>query len=814
SILNPALRLSLEWPINRYFPEFTVVGLVDGEQHMYYDSNIKRLVPRTDWMEKITAEDPEYWNRESEKAQGSQETFKASIDILMKRFNQTQGVHTVQVMYGCELDDDGTKRGYRQEGYDGEDFLSLDMNTLTWTAANPKAVITKLKLDGLNAGGYHKFYLENTCIEWLQKYVDYGRSTLERKVPPEISLFQKDSSSPVVCHATGFFPEAVKISWKKNGEDLYEGFELRETVPNQDGTFQRRSILTVSPEGLKNNEYTCVIQHSSLEKEIRLSDPTVLTAASQPYITKRSAERGMQRCKAPPLDSRAVEACSLEGPNHASPSGNLMDESGFGGCQENGGSELCSPLFSLPCTPQTSSTGRTCHLQTFSDDSVVVGCIRDGQDGEYRDLVNSFVEWSARSQLLLNMTKTKEMVVDLEKELGVVVARQQCNRIDLPRLFLVDCPLCLRAPEVPNGHGSQCTGLHWLAHHSDSGLYYCCVQKENYLSFSSTTYLQIRVKTVISEAGCTYNVLPMLVLGGVIVVLLSDLLFLLFIILKYRKHHRAASHSLQYFYTAVTPGIDFPEFTVVGLVDGEQIVYYDSNIKRLVPKTDWMEKNADDPDYWNRESEKAQGSQEIFKANIDILMERFNQTRGLHTVQVTYGCELDDDGTKRGYRQEGYDGEDFISLDLNTLTWTAANAKAVITKLKLERINAGGYHKTYLENTCIEWLEKYVGYSRSTLERKVPPESSLFQKDSSSPLVCHATGFYPKPVSITWKKNGEDLDEGVELRETLPNQDGTFQRRSILTVPPEELNKHTYTCIIQHSSLEIDLWLSGPTVLT
>ncbi|KAI4893433.1 hypothetical protein NFI96_019158 [Prochilodus magdalenae] len=37
-------------------------------------------------------------------------------------------------------------------------------------------------------------------------------------------------------------------------------------------------------------------------------------AAAQPYITKRSAERGTQWCKAPPLDSRAVEACSLEWP--------------------------------------------------------------------------------------------------------------------------------------------------------------------------------------------------------------------------------------------------------------------------------------------------------------------------------------------------------------------------------------------------------------------------------------------------------------------------------------------------------------------
>ena len=89
----------------------------------------------------------------------------------------------------------------------------------------------------------------------------------------------------------------------------------------------------------------------------------------------------------------------------------------------------------------------------------------------------------------------------------------------------------------------------------------------------------------------------------------------------------------------------------------------------------------------------------------------------------------------------------------------------------------------------------------------VPPEVSLFQKDSSSPVVCHATGFFPKAVMISWKKNGEDLDEDVELRETLPNQDRTFQKRSILTVPPEELKDHEYTCIIQHSSLEKEMVL-------
>ncbi|KAI4887974.1 hypothetical protein NFI96_028697, partial [Prochilodus magdalenae] len=251
-----------------------------------------------------------------------------------------------------------------------------------------------------------------------------------------------------------------------------------------------------------------------------------------------------------------------------------------------------------------------------------------------------------------------------------------------------------------------------------------------------------------------------------------------------------ATHSLQYFYTGVTPGIDFPEFTAVGLVDEDQIMYYDSNIRKVMPRNDWIKKaNADDLEYWNIQTQHAQGTQDIFKVNMETLMKRFNQTGGVHTVQRMYGCELDDNGTRRGYMQYGYDGEDFLSLDLNRETWTAANAKAVITKRSLEKTHTARFLEAYLLKECIGWLQKYVEYGEHSSpwrQRIVPPEVSLFQKDSSSPVVCHATGFYPKPVMISWKRNGEDVDEDVELRETTCNQDRTFQARSVLTVSPEK----------------------------
>lgn len=85
-------------------------------------------------------------------------------------------------MYGCEWDDEtGVTEGFNQDGYDGEDFIAFDLKTKSWIAPTPQAVITKLKWDSDTAQNEHrKNYYTQICIEWLKKYVDYGKSTLMR----------------------------------------------------------------------------------------------------------------------------------------------------------------------------------------------------------------------------------------------------------------------------------------------------------------------------------------------------------------------------------------------------------------------------------------------------------------------------------------------------------------------------------------------------------------------------------------------------------------------------------------------------------
>ena len=57
----------------------------------------------------------------------------------------------------------------------------------------------------------------------------------------------------------------------------------------------------------------------------------------------------------------------------------------------------------------------SCHVQKYSDDTAVVACVCGGQEKEYRDLVEAFTDWTKNNCLLLNTTKTKELVVDFRR---------------------------------------------------------------------------------------------------------------------------------------------------------------------------------------------------------------------------------------------------------------------------------------------------------------------------------------------------------------------------------------------------------------
>ncbi|XP_068520175.1 class I histocompatibility antigen, F10 alpha chain-like isoform X2 [Anas acuta] len=267
---------------------------------------------------------------------------------------------------------------------------------------------------------------------------------------------------------------------------------------------------------------------------------------------------------------------------------------------------------------------------------------------------------------------------------------------------------------------------------------------------------------------------------------------------------RSASepHSLRYFHTAVSdPSPGVPQFVIVGYVDGEVFVRYDSETRRMEPRVDWIADN-ENQQYWDKQTNIAHSTQQIYRLNLDTLRERYNQSRGSHTWQVMSGCDLLEDGSIRGFSQYGYEGRDFIALDKDALTFTAADAGAQITKRKWEEDGTVAEQwKNYLENTCIEGLRKYVSYGKDVLERRERPEVRVSGMEANKILTlsCRAHGFYPRPISISWLKDGVVQEQETRRGSTVPNSDGTYHAWATIDVLPGDRDK--YQCRVEHASL-------------
>lgn len=78
-------------------------------------------------------------------------------------------------------------------------------------------------------------------------------------------------------------------------------------------------------------------------------------------------------------------------------------------------------------------TLESCFLPKFSGDSVIIWWIWARRDKEYRALVNNFVEWAEYNHLLLNVDKTRELMLHLSR-----------NRTALQPLYILGMHGCLQ----------------------------------------------------------------------------------------------------------------------------------------------------------------------------------------------------------------------------------------------------------------------------------------------------------------------------------------------------------------------------------
>ncbi|XP_055982755.1 patr class I histocompatibility antigen, A-126 alpha chain-like isoform X2 [Sorex fumeus] len=286
----------------------------------------------------------------------------------------------------------------------------------------------------------------------------------------------------------------------------------------------------------------------------------------------------------------------------------------------------------------------------------------------------------------------------------------------------------------------------------------------------------------------------------------------------------AGPHSLRYFETAMSrPGRGEPRFIAVGYVDDTQFVRFDSDSAspRMEPRAPWVEQEG--PEYWEGETRVAKDAAKNYRVSLSNLRGYYNQSEAdSHTIQRMTGCDVGSDGRLlRGYRQDAYDGADYLALNEDLRSWTAAaGTQAWRTQQKWEQGGEAEYVRNYVEGRCVKWLLRHLEHGKDTLLRAEAPRRHITHhrfSDREVTLRCWALGFYPAEITLTWQRDGEDLTQDTELVETRPSGDGTFQKWAAVVVPSGE--EQRYTCRMQHQGLPEPVTLrweppSQSTILT
>ncbi|XP_059034966.1 HLA class I histocompatibility antigen, alpha chain G-like isoform X6 [Mustela lutreola] len=278
----------------------------------------------------------------------------------------------------------------------------------------------------------------------------------------------------------------------------------------------------------------------------------------------------------------------------------------------------------------------------------------------------------------------------------------------------------------------------------------------------------------------------------------------------------AGSHYLRYFSTAVSrPGRGEPRYWEVGNVDDTQFARFDSDSasRRMEPRAPWVEQEG--PEYWDQETRRVKHNAQAFQVSLNTLRGYYNQSEaGSHTFQWTSACDVGAHGRLlRGYQQWAYDGADYIALNEDLRSWTAADTAAQITRRKWEA--AGQLRNPVSPRRQVETIPEIMTLA-ATLATVAFPLKALFSEnifgeppnthvthhpisDHDVILRCWALGFYPVEITLTWQREGEDLTQDTELVETRPAGDGTFQKWAAVVVPSGE--EQRYTCHVQHEGL-------------
>ncbi|XP_001340413.5 major histocompatibility complex class I-related gene protein isoform X2 [Danio rerio] len=276
---------------------------------------------------------------------------------------------------------------------------------------------------------------------------------------------------------------------------------------------------------------------------------------------------------------------------------------------------------------------------------------------------------------------------------------------------------------------------------------------------------------------------------------------------------QSGSHSLWVFATFLTGDISvqFPEFSAVVMLDDIVIGHYNADDRSFVPSTVQESVNITEQ---ITISTVCKGIHEGMKTKAYYLIDYLNHTRGLHVQQRLVGCELLQNEPGQMMTLEAFNGESGFERRYDIQGDQQTHWKWPVIKSRAQLEYDAWLYAHFYRPLCINQLRKYLKKEKKRVMARVKPRVRVIQRTCSKTgkiqMTCLATGFYPRHINLTLLQDGQPVnEERVMGGELLPNADGTYQmRKSVELSAEEQRERRTYTCTVNHLSLDNKLDIS------
>ncbi|XP_031239976.1 hereditary hemochromatosis protein-like [Mastomys coucha] len=266
------------------------------------------------------------------------------------------------------------------------------------------------------------------------------------------------------------------------------------------------------------------------------------------------------------------------------------------------------------------------------------------------------------------------------------------------------------------------------------------------------------------------------------------------------------THTLRYDVTARSlEGLEKTRLLVLIYVDDELFLKYDGDSRKAKPWRCWMKGHGGN-ETCARESENLWKKEERLRGMMAEIINQKSQEKGLHTLQATLGCELPRNGSTRGFWHLGYDGQNLLTFDMKTLTWTVNVPSNKQNKtFWVTHAPRADLVKTLLDDICPAQLRRYLASLGNALQDTGSPMVKVTCRNypvGRITLTCRAFNLYSRVATLVWLQDGKPVQQDLFGPGTvLPSGDGTYQTWvSIRVLPGQEPQ---FTCNLRHGDHSI-----------